>query len=256
MTIKDILLGADPVSALRAAVRTNRLGSIEPSLAALKMPIRPGYHHKDNLDHSIRVLGNAIADETNGPDLILRTAALFHDIGKPATRAFGRGGVVTFTNHEMVGAKMIRPILRKHGYTKDEIASVSLLVALHMRSHGFLESGWTDSAVRRLITDAGTITAMDRLLVLFAADATTKNAQMKQLVRDQVDALAAEIDRIRALDAKRALRPALDGHEVMELLNIGPGKELGKVMRLLNQEQNIGLSRDEATALVLAEFVD
>lgn len=252
-TLKDILLAADPVRELRALHAAGELAALEPSLAALRMEIPQGYHHKDNLEHSFQVLQNAVDRETDGPDLILRAAALFHDIGKPATRAFEGRGVVTFTNHDVVGAKMVRPILRAHGFTKAEADLVSRLVFMHMRSHTF-KDGWSESAVRRLITDVGSVEQLERLIIIFYADATTGHAGKKDRIHRSVRALTVELDRVQAKDARAALRPALNGNEVAELLGLTPGRELGAVMKFLNQDENVGLSREESIALIREKF--
>jgi poly(A) polymerase len=184
----------------------------------------------------------------------MRTAALFHDIGKPDTRAFGKKGVVTFTNHELVGAKMVRRILPRHGYSKAETDEVARLVFLHMRSHTF-KSGWTESAVRRLSTDAGSHKQLERLIVVFYSDATTKFDKKKADIHANVSSLAEELARVKAKDARAALRPALNGNEVAEFLNLAPGPELGKAMKLLNSDENIGLDREASYALLKNKFL-
>jgi poly(A) polymerase len=252
-TLKNILLSTDPVRELRALIATGELSSVEPTLAELLMPIPTGYHHKDNLEHSIRVLGNAIEREVNGPDLILRTAALFHDIGKPATRQFGPKGSVTFTNHDVIGAKMVKSILPSHGYSKEEVSQIATLVHMHMRSHTF-KTGWSESAVRRMIVDAGSADQLERLIVVFYSDATTKIDANREGIHRNVSLLADALNEIQKKDARAKLRPALNGNEVAEILNLAQGIELGKAMKLLNQDQNIGLEREDAIALLKENF--
>jgi poly(A) polymerase len=252
-TLKNILLSDDPVKELRALVATGELASIEPTLAELLMPIPTGYHHKDNLEHSIRVLGNAIDREVNGPDLILRTAALFHDIGKPATREFGPRGSVTFTNHDVVGSKMVKKILPSHGYSKEEVKQIATLVHMHMRSHTF-KTGWSESAVRRMIVDVGSADQLERLIVIFYSDATTKIDSNRESIHRNVSLLKKALDEVKKKDARAKLRPALNGNEVAELLNLSPGIELGKAMKLLNQDQHIHLGREDAITLLLENF--
>lgn len=252
ISLKEILLGSDPVAKLRGLHAQGLLGELEPTLADLKMDIPAGYHHKDNLEHSIRVLQNAIDRETAGADLILRTAALFHDIGKPDTRAFGKKGAVTFTNHDVVGAKIVRRILPRHGFTKAEVDEVARLVHMHMRSHTF-KTGWSESAVRRLITDVGSAEQLERLIVIFYSDATTKIDSKRESIHGNVGLLADELMKVREKDARAALRPAMDGLEVAEFLGLKPGKELGAVMKFLNKDEHIGLSREE-TLVLLREF--
>lgn len=252
--LKEILAGDAPVAELTDMFADGSLATVEPSLVALRMPMRKGFHHKDNWVHSLQVLQNAIDREENGVDLILRTAALFHDIGKPATRKFGARKSVTFDGHEHVGAKMVRKILPKHGYTKIEIEVIAKIVALHMRSHGFGSADWTDSAVRRLIADAGSNDVMVRLLVVFHADSTTKHKHKLNSHREGIKRLSEEIARVRKDDTRKALRPALNGFEVMELLNLKQGKELGAVMKFLNSDEGVKLSKEEAVETILEKF--
>lgn len=251
-SLKEILSGNNPAAVLRALYAEGKLGQVDSSLPALRMEIPKGYRHKDNLEHSFRVLENAISRETKGKDILLRTAALFHDIGKPATRKFGPRGVVTFENHEAVGAKMVRTILRKHGYSKDEIAVVSRLVFLHMRSHNFDSAGWTDSAVRRFMTDAGDL--FDRLVILFYSDVTSGIAETRKKVHDSIDTLVAEAERVRKNDARKALRPSIDGHEVMDMYGLTPGRELGQIMKFLNSDEGISLTRETVFSEIESRF--
>lgn len=254
MDMKALLLAPDPVRELRELIRTDELRAFEPALADLKMAIPTGYHHKDNLDHSVRVLERAIEREANGPDLILRTAALLHDIGKPATRKFEGKGVVTFRNHETVGARQAQSRLKTHGYSKADRALIERLVALHMRAFGFGEVEWTDSAVRRLATDAGSIEALDRLIVVFYSDLTTKHERKRRRVEDGIARLEDALARVRAKDERAALRPALNGDELMALTGMKPGREFGQLMRFLNSDEGVTLTRDEALAELRVRF--
>jgi poly(A) polymerase len=252
-TLMNLLLSADPVGQLQSLHARGKLRDLEPTLADLAMDIPAGYHHKDNLVHSFQVLQNAIERETDGPDLTLRAAALFHDIGKPATRAFGTRGLVTFVNHDLVGSRIVVKVLRKHGFSKAMVKDVSILVDMHMRSHTFKE-GWGESAVRRLTVDAGGEVQLQRLIIIFYADTTTAMPEKKARIHRSVDALAAEVARVAAKDKRAALRPALNGLEVAELLGLTPGRELGVVMKFLNSDDIIKLSREDATAKVLEKF--
>lgn len=246
MNLIDVLMSGDPVAILRGMVADGSLANFDKDISALKMEIPRGFHHKDNLEHSIRVLDNAIKRETAGPDLVLRAAALLHDIGKPATRVFDGRANVSFDGHEHVGAKLVKKILKRHGFSKGDISLVSDLVMLHMRSHGFDPSVASDSSVRRLITDAGSTEQMDRLLIIFYSDCTTKNDAQRRKVHASVDELAEFIDVVREKDARRAMRPAISGHDVMEVFGIESGPLLGKVMKELNRDENITLSREDA----------
>ena len=254
MNMKQLLMSDNPVEVLRKMDSNGTLAEFEPTLAELRMPMKKGVHHKDNLTHSIKVLENAIDRETDGADLILRTAALFHDIGKPATRKFNGRKSVTFDGHEYVGSKMVKRILSKHDYNKNEIAEISKIVALHMRSHGFGEGDWTDSAVRRLMNDAGNDEILERLIIVFYADATTSNKAKLEHHRKGIEKLKSEIVRVRKQDARKALRPALNGNEVMELMNLTPGRELGVIMKFLNSDDGIHMSRDEAISYIQENF--
>lgn len=253
-TLKEILTSAQPVETLKGLHAAGALSDLEPTLTALEMSIPKGYHHKNNLVHSFQVLQNAIDRETNGADLILRTAALFHDIGKPATREFGEKGVVTFTNHDIVGARMVRQILPEHGYTKKEIDSVARLVHMHMRSHTF-KAGWGESAVRRLTTDAGSFTQLERLIIIFYSDATTKYDDKKTKIHTSVSELHTELVRVKTMDDRKALRPAVDGIAVAKFLDIPFGPELGAVMRFLNTDENVHLSTEETYALLKVTYL-
>lgn len=253
-TLKNLLMSDKPVDELFRMVDDNTLRDFEPSLADLRMPIPHGVHHKDNLVHSIKVLDNAIARENDGADLILRTAALFHDIGKPATRKFQGRKTVTFDNHEYVGANMLSKILRRHGYTKNEIRQVSIIVRHHMRSHGFDKGNWTDSAVRRLMNDVGDKDLLQKLIIVFYADATSANKNTIRKHHASVDYLKTEIARVQSEDARKALRPAINGNEVMEMFNLRPGPELGKIMKFLNTDDGIALSKDEAIDYIRKNF--
>lgn len=255
--LKSLLLADDPVAELRDLHASGNLGKFEKSLADLRMEIPKGYHHKDNLEHSFRVLQNAIDREDSGKDLILRSAALFHDVGKPATREFHEKGKVTFSFHEVVGAKMSRKIFKRHGYSPEDVQDISRLIALHMNSHSF-SAGWNESAVRRLSTSAGSDLQLDRLVKVFYSDTTTTNEKKMRGILKGIDALAAELERVKAKDARAALRPALNGAEVGEMFGLKQGPELGLFMKFLNTDENVRLDREAAVAALLefAKTVD
>lgn len=252
--LRSILLGDDAVSVLRGLDKNGKLAELEPSLAALRMDVPSGYRHKDNLTHSLQVLENAISREVSGVDLILRTAALFHDIAKPKVRKFHEGGVVTFDNHEAVGAKMVRAILMRQGFNHAETAEIALLVALHMRSHGFTSEAWTDAGVRRLAADAGNAETLQRLAVIFYADATSKIPKKVAELHRSVDELMAALSRVAAKDVRATLRPALSGTDIMSLFGVPAGRELGDIMRFLNSEEGVILSCEDALAAVTSKF--
>lgn len=253
--LKTLLMQEDVVATLRGLDKSGKLRTVEPTLAELRMSIPKGYHHKDNLTHSLQVLENAIAFEENGPDLILRAAALFHDIGKPATRKFGVKGSVTFDGHETVGAFIVRKVLKKHGFTREEIAEIAVLVAFHMRSHGFTSEKWTDSAVRRLMAEVSSEETMTRLVAIFYSDVTTRFEDKKKSLHASVDGLVEAMKLVRAKDARDSLRPAIDGHFVMETFDIKRGPELGRIMKFLNSDEGIFLSKDDAVAEIRKRFI-
>ena len=194
-----------------------------PELPALALEQDPIHHHKDVLAHTIAVVEKA------RPDKILRLAALLHDIGKPKTRAFGPEGV-TFHHHEVVGARMAEHRMRELRYPVEEIAAVRRLVELHLRFHGYSEGegGWTESAVRRYARDAGPL--LDRLNELTRCDCTTRNqARARELAR-RMERLEARIAKLREQEELDAIRPDLDGNQVMAHLGVPPGPIVGRAL--------------------------
>jgi poly(A) polymerase len=166
-----------------------------------------------------------------GPDLVLRLAALLHDIGKPATRRFEPGGGVSFHHHELVGARMARTRLRALRFDKETVKAVSRLVELHLRFHGYGDGEWTDAAVRRYVTDAGPL--LGRLHRLTRSDSTTRNRRKAARLAAAYDDLERRIERLRAEEELRAVRPDLDGHQIGQVLGIPPGPVLGRAYQHL-----------------------
>ncbi len=235
----DKLLVLDrPGQGLWFLVETGLAGEFLPELPALALEQDPVHRHKDVLAHTI-----AVVDRTR-PDKILRLAALLHDIGKPRTRAFGPDGV-TFHHHEVVGARMAEARLRELRYPAEEIAQVRRLVELHLRFHGYSEE-WTDSAVRRYARDAGPL--LDRLNQLTRADCTTRNQAKARALERRMDQLEARIAELRAREELDAIRPDLDGHQVMAHLGLAPGPLVGQALaHLLELRLNEGpLGEEEA----------
>ena len=183
----------------------------------------PFHHHKDVLAHSLAVM------EKTDPDLVLRLAGLFHDVGKPATRKF-EGPVVTFHHHEVVGARMTRARMRELRYPKETIDAVGELVFLHMRPHTF-KMGWTDSAVRRYVRDAGDLLA--RLNQLVRCDVTTGNEKRARQIQRRIDELEVRIDELAEQEELNAMRAPIDGNDVMAYLDLAPGPRVGIIMNLL-----------------------
>jgi poly(A) polymerase len=190
--------------------------------------------------------------ETDGPDLVLRLAALLHDIGKPATRRKEPDGRVSFHHHEVVGAKMARQRLKALRYPKDVVSDVSELVLLHLRFYGYGRGEWTDSAVRRYVTDAGDL--LHRLHKLTRSDCTTRNKRKAAQLAADYDALEERIARIAAEEDLARVRPDLDGNAIMELLGLPPGPLIGEAWRHLKELRldRGPLEHDDAVAELLA----
>jgi poly(A) polymerase len=221
----DKLMVVDaPGDGLWFLVRTGLAEEFLPELPALALEQDPIHRHKDVLAHTIAVV------EKTSPERILRLAALFHDIGKPKTRSFGARGTVTFHHHEMVGARMTRDRMRALRYANEDIDTVSRLVELHLRFHTY-RMGWTDSAVRRYVRDAGPL--LDQLNELTRCDCTTRNAAKAAALARRMDELDERIADLRKHEELAALRPDLDGVAVMARLGIGPGREIGEALAYL-----------------------
>ncbi len=229
--LSRLLLGAHPRRGLAVLVDSGLADHVLPELPALKLEIDEHHRHKDVYEHSLTVLEQAIALETSGPDLVLRLAALLHDIGKPRTRRFEPGGGVSFHHHEAVGARMAKQRLKALRYSNDVIDEVSRLVELHLRFHGYGTGQWTDSAVRRYVRDAGEL--LPRLHALTRADCTTRNRRRAQALQRAYDGLEERIESLQEQEELAAIRPDLDGNDIMRILGLGPGREVGAAYRFL-----------------------
>jgi poly(A) polymerase len=219
-----------------------------PELPRLALEIDEHHRHKDVYEHTLTVLEQAMALETDGPDLVLRLAALLHDIGKPKTRRFEPGGGVSFHHHEVVGAKLARNRLRALRFPKDVVEDVATLVELHLRFHGYGTGAWTDAAVRRYVSDAGPL--LPRLHALTRSDCTTRNRRKAATLSRSYDDLEERIARLREQEELDAIRPDLDGNAIMELLGVPPGPVVGRAWKHLKEvrmEQG-PLSREAAEA--------
>ncbi|WP_378144196.1 CCA tRNA nucleotidyltransferase [Cnuibacter sp. UC19_7] len=204
---------------------------IIPEIPALQLQIDEHHHHKDVYQHSLTVLDQAIDLERSRhpgspPDLVLRLAALLHDIGKPATKRNEPGGQVSFHHHDVIGAKMARKRLRALRFDNDTIAAVSRLIELHLRFFGYTDGAWTDSAVRRYVRDAGD--QLERLHILTRADVTTRNRRKADRLQFAYDDLEERIRVLAEEEELAAVRPDLDGNDIMRILGIGPGREVGQ----------------------------
>ena len=257
LSLRNIFHLPNPVGFLREMDRCNQLSDIDIHVAKMAELGRNSRQDKDLFDHSLKVLENAISRENDGADVVLRVAAFLHDVGKPATRRVVPGRGVTFDGHEVVGARIIKPSLAKGGFSKTEVTQITELIRLHMRSHDFTRGDkkmWNDSAVRRLMNEVSNDEQLNRLVIIFRSDVTSKHASKRAAVQRQVDRLVDEMGRIRAVDSRSAMRPAIDGNRVMEILGIGPGPKLGKVMKFLNSDEGILLNEEEAVSVVTERF--
>ena len=247
-----LMCGTDPVAGLRLLIGTGLADQFLPEVSGLKLEIDEHAQHKDVYEHTLTVIGNAIRVEGDGgPDFVLRMAALMHDVGKPATKTVGPDGRVSFHHHEMVGARMTKARMKVLRYPKDVINDVAELVALHLRFYGYGRGEWTDSAVRRYVTDAGPL--LPRLHKLTRSDVTTRNRRKADELAADYDALEERIARIQAEEDLARVRPDLDGNAIMELLGIPPGPVVGRAWRHLKdlRLERGPLSREEAEAELL-----
>ncbi|MGA8987102.1 MAG: CCA tRNA nucleotidyltransferase [Aeromicrobium sp.] len=232
--LNKLLCGSHPVQGLRLLVATGLAEQMLPELPALILERDEHHRHKDVYEHSLTVLEQAIALEDRlqaQPDLVIRLAALLHDIGKPKTRRFVEGGVVTFHHHDVVGAKLVRKRLRALRYSNDVIDQVAKLVELHLRFHGYGSGEWTDSAVRRYVRDAGD--QLERLHILTRADSTTRNNKKALRLQRTYDELEDRITALAEQEELGSIRPDLDGAQIMQILGIAPGPEVGEAYRFL-----------------------
>jgi poly(A) polymerase len=250
--LDKLLLGADPVAGIDLLVQTGMGEVVLPEVGGMQMAIDEHHQHKDVYQHSLTVLRQAIALEDDGPDLVLRWSALLHDIGKPATRRHEADGGVSFHHHEVVGAKMVRKRLRALKYSKQMVDDISHLVYLHLRFHGYGGGKWTDSAVRRYVTDAGPL--LPRLHKLVRADCTTRNKRRAARLQANYDQLEARIAELTAQEDLARVRPDLDGNQIMQLLDIPAGPQVGEAWRFLKELRldRGPLTDDEARAELLA----
>lgn len=235
-----LLVVPDPTRGLWFLHDTGLAELIIPELSAMRLEQDPIHRHKDVLTHTIAVV------RQSPPDLLVRLAALFHDIAKPATRSIGPEGV-SFHHHEVVGARMTRERMKALRFSKDEIDAVSTLVYLHLRVHTY-QMGWTDSAVRRFVRDAGDL--LEELLALTRADCTTRNKRKAAALAARIDELEVRIAQLAEAEELAAIRPDLDGAEVMAHLGIPPGPVVGEALaHLLELRLERGpMERDEAVA--------
>jgi poly(A) polymerase len=233
--LTKLLLAAEPRRGLELLVDSGLAEHCLPELGRLKETVDEHRRHKDVYAHTLTVLEQAIALEPDGPDLVLRLAALLHDIGKPKTKSVGPGGKVSFHHHEVVGAAMTRQRLSELRFPKDVVEDVSRLVELHLRFHGYAEGEWTDAAVRRYVRDAGPL--LGRLHRLTRSDCTTRNPAKVRALSAAYDSLERRIAELAQQEDLERMRPDLDGNEIMQVLGIGPGPLVGQAYRHLLEQR-------------------
>ena len=221
--LNEILMADDVSASLWAAIDSGRIDTLVPELPALRMEQDPIHRHKDVLSHTVAVVAKTPAD------LIVRLAALFHDIAKPKTRSFEHGGV-TFRHHEVVGGRMTSKRMAALGYDESVIDQVAELVRLSGRFKGYAD-GWSDSAVRRYARDGGAL--LGDLNDLVRSDCTSRNPRRVAALHAALDDLEGRIAELARLEARRAERPEIDGQAVMDHLGIGPGPEVGQALTFL-----------------------
>jgi len=251
--ITKLLMSTQPRTGITILVETGLADIAMPEIPKLRLEVDEHHHHKDVYEHSITVLEQAIAheDRLGGPNLVIRLAALLHDIGKPKTRALLEGGGVSFHHHEVVGARLAKSRLKALRFSNDVIEEVETLIALHLRFHGYGDGEWTDSAVRRYVRDAGEL--LTHLHVLTRADCTTRNARKAARLAATYDSLEIRIEVLMEQEELSKIRPDLDGAEVMQLLSIKPGADVGRALDFLMElRMDQGpLGKEKATELLM-----
>ena len=249
-----LLLRDRPRAGIEAFVDSGLADVVFPEIPALQLEIDEHHRHKDVFEHTMIVIDRAVALETGpdgpvpAPDLTLRLAALMHDIGKPKTRRFEAGGKVSFHHHDAVGAKMTRKRLKALRFDHHVVDDVSELVNLHLRFHGYVDEPWTDAAVRRYVKDAGPL--YERLNRLTRADATTQNRRKALVFKTAMDEMEERVRALKEQEDFNAIRPDLNGNEIMQELGLEPGPQVGAAYRhMLDYRLDNGpVGREEALA--------
>jgi poly(A) polymerase len=232
--LSKLLLSDSPRAGIQLLVDTGLAAIVIPEIPALKLEIDEHAHHKDVYEHSLTVLDQAIGYERSRghqPDLVLRLAAILHDIGKPATKLVEPGGAVSFHHHDVVGSKLAAKRLTALRFDKETVSQVARLIELHLRFFGYSEGAWTDSAVRRYVRDAGPL--LERLHILTRADVTTRNRRKADQLGFAYDDLEQRIAEIAEAEGLAAVRPDLDGEDIMRILELKPSREVGEAYRFL-----------------------
>lgn len=235
-----LLLTPSPRVGLELLVTTGLAELVIPEVPALRLEIDEHAHHKDVYEHSLTVLEQSIElheqrHPDSAPDLVLRLAALMHDIGKPATKRVEESGAVSFHHHDLVGAKLARKRLTALRFDKDTITAVTRLIELHLRFFGYSDAPWTDSGVRRYVRDGAEL--LDRLHILTRADVTTRNRRKADRLRGAYDQLEARISELAEREELDSMRPDLDGEQIMQILGLAPGPLVGQAYRFLLEQR-------------------
>lgn len=251
-----LMVAAKPRRGLELLVASGLADAVLPELPALRDAQDDTHRHKDVYEHSMQVMENAIereADYVASPNFVLRFAALMHDIGKPKTRRFESGGKVSFRHHDVVGAKMVAKRMRELRFDKETTKAVARLVELHMRFYGYGEGEWSDSAVRRYVTDAGDL--LPHLHALTRSDVTTQNKRKARRLAAAYDDLEARIEKLAEEEELASIRPDLDGQQIMEILGLKPGPLVGRAYKfLLERRLDEGPGDYESTKQALLEW--
>jgi poly(A) polymerase len=254
-----LICGTHPRAGVDLLVETGLAELVLPEVPALKLETDEHHRHKDVYQHSLQVLEQAAALETGpdgpvpGPDFVLRFAALMHDVGKPKTRRFEPGGAVSFRHHDLAGAKLTAKRMKALRFDNDSIKAVSRLVELHMRFYGYGDAGWTDSAVRRYVTDAGPV--LERLHRLTRSDVTTRNQRKAERLSFAYDDLEERIAVLAEQEELDSIRPDLDGAAIMAMLGLKPGPVVGRAYKfMLEQRMEQGPLSAEAAEAALRQW--
>ena len=228
-----IMMSSSPRIGITTLVDTGLCEKFLPEIPKLRLEIDEHHHHKDVYEHTLTVVEQSMAleERLGGPNLVIRLAALLHDIGKPKTRALIPGGGVSFHHHEVVGARMAKERLKKLRFEHEIVEDVAQLVFLHLRFHGYGGGEWTDSAVRRYVRDAGEL--LTHLHVLTRADCTTRNKKKAETLANNYDHLESRIAALMEEEELLKIRPDLDGHAIMEILGVKAGPVVGKAYEFL-----------------------
>ncbi|WP_395638224.1 CCA tRNA nucleotidyltransferase [Pseudolysinimonas sp.] len=232
--LAKLLLAREPSAGIRVLVDIGLADQVLPEVPALRLEIDEHARHKDVYEHSLTALDRALELERergHEPDLVLRLAVLLHDIGKPATRVIEPDGGVTFHHHDVLGARLATKRLKALRFDKATIEAVADLIRLHLRFFGYAEGAWTDAAVRRYVRDAGD--QLERLHILSRADVTTRNKRKADRLAHAYDDLESRIAALAEEEELAALRPDLDGEQIMSILGLSPGREVGEAYRFL-----------------------